>query len=174
MRSAKMESTASLSAFSPTAPAFCTAAAFDHIGTGNRHGLHLPLNLRKNALPPHRNYYPGRHCAHSDVLWLKSHLLQDSPASLAYRPFSRKPLHSSSPLPPAPISASYCASWQDRPRDESAFGVPLFLAAVSRTAVCGLASGIAKGVFRTLALLPQLVSEIRIFLPAIAYASFAS
>lgn len=39
-----------------------------------------------------------------------------------------------------------------------------FLAAFSRTAIGGFVSGIAKGVLRTLALLPQLVSEIRIFL----------
>ena len=39
-----------------------------------------------------------------------------------------------------------------------------FLTAVSRTAIGGFVSGIAKGVLRTLALLPQLVSEIRIFL----------
>ena len=39
-----------------------------------------------------------------------------------------------------------------------------FLAAFSRTATYGFVSGIAKGVLRTLALLPQLVSEIRIFL----------
>ena len=39
-----------------------------------------------------------------------------------------------------------------------------FLVAVSRTAIGSFVSGIAKGVLRTLALLPQLVSEIRIFL----------
>ena len=35
---------------------------------------------------------------------------------------------------------------------------------VYKRQICGFASGIAKGVLRTLALLPQLVSEIRIFL----------
>ena len=33
------------------------------------------------------NYYPGRHCAPPDVLWLKVHLPQDFPVSLAFRLF---------------------------------------------------------------------------------------